>query len=59
MDICQILQCDIIINMKKPMIIRFIEMIKKTFHVQTYVIEYVFVASILITVAVVARKGWI
>jgi len=45
--------------MKKPMIIRFIEMIKKTFHVQTYVIEYVFVASILITVAVVARKGWI
>jgi hypothetical protein len=45
--------------MKKPIIIRFIEMIKKTFRIQTYVIEYVFVASILITVAIIARKGWV
>ena len=45
--------------MKKPLLIKLVEWIKKTFHVQTYVIEYVFVAAILIAVALVTRKGWI
>jgi hypothetical protein len=45
--------------MKKPIIIRTIETIKKKLSVQTYVIEYFFVATFLITVALIAKKGWI
>jgi hypothetical protein len=43
--------------MKKPILIKLVEWIKRTFKVQTYVIEYVFVGIILIAVAIIAKKG--
>lgn len=45
--------------MKKPLLIQGVEWIKKTFRVQTFVIEYVFVGIILIAVALISKKGWI
>ena len=45
--------------MKKPIIIRGVESIKKNLKVQTYFIEYVFVAVILIAVAIGSGKGLI
>ncbi|MEI8224186.1 MAG: hypothetical protein WCG20_03635 [bacterium] len=45
--------------MKKPIIIRGVEAIKKNLNIQTYFIEYAFVAIILIAVAIGSGKGWI
>ncbi len=45
--------------MKKPILIRFIEWLKKKLGVRTHVIEYIFVAIPLIVVAVVTKKGFI
>ncbi len=45
--------------MKKPILIRLIEKIKKALNIQTYIIEYAFVATILIIVAIVTKKGFI
>jgi hypothetical protein len=41
----------------KPWLIRFIEWLKKTFKIRTYMIEYFFVGSILIVVAIISKKG--
>ncbi len=45
--------------MKKPLIIRWMEWVKNKFHIQTYIIEYIFVAGILVAVAILSHKGWI
>lgn len=45
--------------MKKPLIIRLMEYIKTRFNIQTYILEYVFVAIILIAVALFSGKGGI
>lgn len=45
--------------MQKPFIIQGIEYVKTKWHIQTHVIEYLFVGIILIVVAIVAKKGWI
>lgn len=31
--------------------------VKKTFHVQTYIVEYVFVGAVLVIIAIVSHKG--
>jgi len=45
--------------MKKPVLIRYIERLKNKLRIQTHIIEYVFVATILIIVAIVTKKGLI
>ena len=45
--------------MKKPLLIKLIEWIKKRFKVQTFIIEYLFIGAILTAVAVISEKGWI
>lgn len=44
---------------KKPLLIRAVEYIKRTLGVRTYVIEYALIALVLVTVAVVSKKGWV
>lgn len=43
--------------MKKPLLIRFVEWIKRTCKVQTYVIEYVVVSIVLVATAIISKKG--
>lgn len=44
-------------QIRKPVLIRLIEWIKRTFKVRTYVVEYVFVGAILVAVAIISKKG--
>ena len=44
---------------KKPVLIRAVEFIKTTLGIRTYVIEYAVIAIVLITVAIVSKKGWV
>jgi hypothetical protein len=45
--------------MKKPLLIKTIESIKKNLNINTYIIEYFFVAFVLISVAIISNKGGI
>jgi hypothetical protein len=45
--------------MKKPLLIKLIEWIKKRFKIQTFIIEYLFIGAILTAVAIISEKGWV
>lgn len=44
---------------KKPLLIRFVEWIKRRFNVQTYVIEYLVVSVVLVATAIISKKGFV
>jgi hypothetical protein len=44
---------------KKPLLIRAIEYIKLKTGVRTHVIEYAVIAIVLVTVAIISKKGWV